>query len=258
MRLLSRSRNEGAQPDFVELAIGAHTAANIQAERLHLHDGIAHILRLESARQEQWPPALFADCSADGPVVGTSGTAEFLHAEFLVARIEQDGIDEWRNGARFIKGFRPAHMDHLHQHHLRQCMAKLAQFLWHHVVDQLQRAGAAALVLIDDGIGVLLRGEQERFRAAIHLLHDLGNQRLVNHARAAGHGRHQSQRIGAMVQSQFGFFGGTDAADFYFWNNELLLTLFSVFFRNIRSTFEPPLRQPLKSFCLRKQRAANT
>lgn len=106
---------------FVEISIRAQPAANIQAERLHLCDGFGDVFGIQSAGEINWNGYRFDNLPADAPVVFSTRAAEFLHREFLIARVEQDGIDLRRDRCGFVHRFRAGNVDDLNKRNTRQC-----------------------------------------------------------------------------------------------------------------------------------------
>jgi hypothetical protein len=76
-------------------------------------------------------------------------------ASVRVAGIEQQRVDQGAAAHRLGDAGLAQHVDHLHQRHARAQRAQVAQVVVRHMVDQLQRRGVAARVLLGDGLGVV-------------------------------------------------------------------------------------------------------
>src|ERR1051325_6820546 len=103
---LAGSIDERAKLLRIERAVGAHAAADVEGERLHGGDGIAHVRRFQASGEKQRNIDAGADLRAEGPVVHAPGAAELLDGGRLIAGVEQQRVDVRRNGARFVDGAR--------------------------------------------------------------------------------------------------------------------------------------------------------
>ena len=145
--------------------------------------------------------------------MASARSSELLHGQRGVARIEQDRVNLRRYGHGLVQGLGAQHVDHLHEPDAGQRLAKLLVGSGGELVDDLQGRGPEPSVLSDDRGRVLEAGEQERRDTRWHNLRHHGNRRFFDHAGAAGHGRHQPQRRGAVAYGRPGFGDIPNAAD---------------------------------------------
>ena len=83
-------RHEGAQLDFIQPALGAHLAAQVQSMGLHGGQGLPDVVGMQAAGQEQRLRVHgVADAPAGGPVMRAAGTAQLLDGQRRVAAVQQ-------------------------------------------------------------------------------------------------------------------------------------------------------------------------
>ena len=162
----ARRRTEVAQLCLIQSPVGADAAADVEAKRFYLRDRIPRVFGLQSTGEKQRLAASFANASADGPVVGAAGAAQFLDRCERVAGVEQHRIDERRHRRGLVDAVRPGDVDHLHQHHVRQRVAQPGQLVVRHMVHQLQVQQLGGLTQLAGQAQVSRRGTRRRIRVA--------------------------------------------------------------------------------------------
>src|ERR1043165_6799824 len=70
--------HERRQLFLIKLSICANAAANVQAERAALADGISDVGSAQTAGEEKWNFQFLANLPANRPVVAPAGAAEFF------------------------------------------------------------------------------------------------------------------------------------------------------------------------------------
>ena len=108
-------------------------------------------------------------------------------------------------------------MDHLNQANARQRAPQFGV--------TAKCVGSAAALLRDNCINVIKAGEQKRRNRRRHRCRDFGNQRLIDHAWAARHVRHQAKRVHALGNRKFCFTNTADAANLKFHHARALQNL---------------------------------
>jgi len=78
---------------FVQPAIAADAAANVEGERSDFIHRLPHVLWLQSSGQKDWNPNLLANPAAQSPIVAPSGSAQFLRRERGISRVQQNRIN---------------------------------------------------------------------------------------------------------------------------------------------------------------------
>src|SRR3954465_12201911 len=95
------------------MAVGAESAANVDAKRLHLCDRLGDVVRIQSAREEDRYPHGVADLATHRPAVSAVCSAQFLGSERGIPGVEQNSIYSRRCTHRLSEGAVVPHVYHL-------------------------------------------------------------------------------------------------------------------------------------------------
>jgi len=180
----------------VERPRGADAGAQIDAERAHGPDGIGDVGGVQAAGQKDGNRGEFNDLAADGPVVGAPGAAQL--ASGRIARVEQEGIDVGAGSEGTLDRLFVADMDDLDDAKGGAGFSEPGVDLWAAlVVDDLDCGHTGRPGVMDDRVGLGLRGEQERGDGWGCALGDGPNQIVGDGPRAGGHASDQAERVGS-------------------------------------------------------------
>ena len=135
------------------MAVGAHTAADVDAEGLDLVDGLADVAGVQAPGQEDWQRGKLDDFAAEAPVVDAAGAAQLLDRQGRISGVEQQGVGVFRGQQRLVDRAFVADMDDLDNFQRRQRGADGGIGAGLGRVDQLQGAGQGAAMVGDDGLG---------------------------------------------------------------------------------------------------------
>ena len=161
-------------------------------------DRLGDVARVQSAGEVERHADGLADAPADRPVVHAAGAAELLHREQRVAGVEQQRIDERRDGHRLVDRRRAGDVDHLHEPHAgqraraggaarRAATRSTSWIVWCGSARAARRSHPRRRAQVSRKVS-----RRRRDRAAMSR-----DRALVDHARPARHRRDEAERRGA-------------------------------------------------------------
>ncbi len=87
------SREKGIEFRWVKVIVRAHSAADIDSERLNDPDGFRHVAGMKAASQEDWNRDRITNSAAEQPIVRTPCAPELFDLKIKIAGIEQESVE---------------------------------------------------------------------------------------------------------------------------------------------------------------------
>jgi len=196
------------------MAVGADTGADVEGEGTDGGDGVGDVFGSEASGEKERDRDALADSATDGPVVGAAGAPELLDGEFLIAGVEEDGVDVWSDGGSLFDGFGTGDMDDLDDFDSGESGFEVAVRAVGEVIDDLNCVGAADAMLGDDFVDGLAAGEKEGADGRRDGCGDFGDEFIRDDSGAAWHVGNEAERGSSGGDGEGGFFFAAHAADF--------------------------------------------
>jgi hypothetical protein len=147
--------------------------------------------------------------------VRSSGTAEFLDGERRPAGVEEQRVDVLGDGEAFINRRCVAYVNDLDDRHAGHRIAQFVVAPVEERVAELHGICATAGVLLGDIFNTLTRREQKCCDGRADGRGDRCDARVIDHTWPARHRRHETDRVGAGVDSERRLINAVDATNLH-------------------------------------------
>ena len=105
---------------LIQLSRRPNAGAEVDSEGTNRSNGIADVIGIQAAGEEDGQTGLSSDSCADPPVVRTARTTEFLDRKRWITGIEQEGVDYWGHLESFRQLPLVAYVNDLYERNARQ------------------------------------------------------------------------------------------------------------------------------------------